>query len=435
LKALVWRLHDPCRDLAWTAGHHLRRRCRRRTGGAVARRVLHVTGSFDLGGTQTQIRHLCTAPHARYEHRPVEIFPELNYVFRQGVAVDPTRYGGRGPLGTRLGSMVANINRRSSQLVQIYMLSCEFRRERPAIVVGWGHELCATTFVAAALARVPHIVFCIRTVNPTHYEAMSPRARRVMRRAHRSMAPLVGRIVVNSTLLRDDHARWAGVDPASIAICPNGIALELGPGAEASEARSRARAACGIPGDAIVVTNVGRFSPEKGQATLVEANRLLLTRGCTRPLVWLLCGDGPTLADVQQAAASYGMTNMLFLGRTMEVRQVLAASDIFVMPSDFEGMPNAMMEAMAAGLPCVSTNVSGALDVARDGVEALYYAPGDARQLARHLLALVTDPPRARAMGAAAAARIKEFSVDRFVRRFEAVLDTLDEHPQDRQYP
>lgn len=394
-----------------------------------------MTGSFDLGGTQTQIRHLCTAANARCEHRAVEIFPELNYLFRQGIRIDPLRYRGRGPVGRCLGTVVADSDHRSSQLVQIYMLYCDFLRERPAVVVGWGHELCATTFVAAALARVPHIVFCIRTLNPTRYEVMTPRARAVMQRAHRSMAPLVSRIVVNSTLLRDDYARWAGVDPRRIAVCPNGIALESLAGEAALHARARVRAAYGIPEHATVVTNVGRFSPEKGQLSLVEAGHLLREWGTARPIVWLLVGDGPTLPAVRERAAALGLTNLVLPGRTLAIKEVLAASDIFVMPSDFEGMPNALMEAMAAGLPCVSTNVSGALDVAHDGIEALYYAPGDVPQLARHVQTLVDDASYARAMGVAAAARIREFTVDRFVERFEAILKDLPENSPNPRRP
>ena len=67
-----------------------------------------------------------------------------------------------------MGRAVVNRNRRGWQLVQVSKLVDDFEAERPQIVVGWGHEICVTTFVAAALARVPHIVFCIRTVSPDH---------------------------------------------------------------------------------------------------------------------------------------------------------------------------------------------------------------------------------------------------------------------------
>jgi glycosyltransferase involved in cell wall biosynthesis len=86
-------------------------------------------------------------------------------------------------------------------------------------------------------------------------------------------------------------------------------------------------------------------------------------------------------------------------------------------------MPNALMEAMAMELPAISTKVSGAMDVARDGVEALYYEAGDAETLAQHVRALAGEPARARALGAAAAARIREFSVPRLVQTFESILD------------
>jgi glycosyltransferase involved in cell wall biosynthesis len=424
--AAIWmaglRHHDAMLDAAWRWGHLLRRRRPRPVDDAHRRRVAHVTGSFDLGGTQTQIKFLCTAADAAFEHQAIEIFPEMNYLYRQGVQIDPARYVTGSVIGRTFGRMVTNINFRSSQIVQIYKLVRDFEAERPAVVVGWGHEMSVTAFIAAAIARVPRIVFCVRTVNPT-YGWVPQHWGTMLLRAHKNMLPSVSLVAVNSTLLRDDHAQWVGMDPSAIAVCANGIDIQRLSPAEAAAARARIRAELGIADDVAVITNVGRFSGEKGQHSLVYANRLLLARGVARQFVWILCGDGPTLAEVQGLAAGFGITNMHFLGRTTAVREILCASDIFVMPSDFEGMPNAMLEAMSAGLPCVSTQRSGALDVARDGIEAFYYEARDAVTLARHLLRLLEHPDQARRMGEAAARRVTEFPIDRFVRAFEGALD------------
>ncbi len=382
--------------------------------------VLHVTSSFDIGGTQTQIKHLCTAARVRYGHRAVEIFPEMNYLYRRGVTLDRSRYADSALFGDWLADLIANPNRRSSQLVQIYKIYCDIQAERPAIVVGWGHEMCVTTFLAAALAGTPAIVFCIRTVNPT-YGWSAPPLPELLLAAHRGMRRYVDATIVNSTLLQQDHAAWVGMPPQAIEVCPNGITPTCPPPPEAAAARASIRAAYGIADDTTVILNVGRFSMEKGQPSLIEANRRLRQQAALPPFVFLMCGDGATFDEVKASAA--GMDNMIFAGRTDRVADFLAAADIFVMPSDFEGMPNAMMEAMAAGLPCVSTTRSGALDVARPDLEALYYEPRDAVRLAQHLERWLRNPAEARAFGEAAARRITEFSVDRFVERFEHILD------------
>ena len=238
------------------------------------------------------------------------------------------------------------------------------------------------------------------------------------------MTPLVDRVVVNSTFLQQDHAAWVPMNAATIGVCANGVAFDALASDATAAARCRIRRMFSIPEDAVVIVNVGRFSPEKGQLSLVDANRRLLPRS-PRPIVWLLCGDGHTLADVQAAAAAQSMTNVVFTGRTTVVADILAASDVFVMPSDYEGMPNAMMEAMAAGLPCVSTARSGIRDVARDGIEALYVEPGDVATLVEHLVSLIADTDRRERMGLAAKSRIRQFDVTRFVRCFEEQLDGL----------
>jgi len=381
--------------------------------------VLHVAASFDLGGTQTQIKNLCTYPGAAFNHEAIEIFPEKNYLYRTHEAIHPEWYVAGTWWQQAAGRLVSEYRARSAQLVHIYKLYCDFRRERPAVVVGWGHEVAAVTFAAAAFARVPHIAFCIRTVNPQHYMLVAKAAERRLWRAHRAMTPMVARVIVNSTLLRHDHARWLGIPEDSIAVCANGIAVEAPSDAERRLGRSTVRSRYGIADDTVVVLNLGRFSDEKGQQLLVDANaRLLSVPGLPR-FAWLLFGDGPTLADVQRDAAARKMDNMIFGGRTDAVRDALSAADLFVMPSDFEGMPNAMMEAMAFGLPSVSTNMTGALDVARDGIEAIYCPPRDAAALAAQVERLLRDPGEARAMGEAAARRIKEFSVARSCESFD----------------
>lgn len=385
--------------------------------------MLHVTTSFDLGGTQTQLKHLCTTPTPRYDHRAVEIFPELNFLYRQHERVDPVRYVRGGLIGRTLGRMVVNRSQRASHLVQAYKLCRDFEAERPEVVVSWGHEVSAVTFAAAAIARVPHIVFCIRTVNPD-YGWTDPRFARLLRSAHLLMTPLVSKVVVNSTFLQRDHAQWLGMPENGIEVCANGIEPGRAFDAERNAARNEIRSRYRIDPQTTLLINVGRFSREKGQLTLIDAQRRMAASDLP-PFAWLFGGDGPTLAEMRAQVAEHGITNMFFAGRTTAVPDLLAAGDIFVMPSDFEGMPNAMMEAMAAGLPSISTDRSGARDVARDGVEAIYYAPADTAALARELSALIREPARARALGAAAAERITGFSVARFVDQFNDILDAL----------
>lgn len=405
---------------AWGHAHRLRRQRAPRPVAGSPLRAMHVTSSFDIGGTQRQIRNLCIGGAARFEHTTTEIFPEMNFLYRQGVALERDRYLAGGVMRRAIGRCVINMGTRSPQLIQAYKLYRDFTAYRPDVVVGWGHEMCASAFLAAAIARVPHIVFCIRTFNPA-YGWVDQEMGRLLGVAHRRMTPYVSAVITNSTPLRDDHSRWLGIGPEVIQVCPNGIEpLPLTP-AEIQERRRLVRQKLGVADDMFVVINVGRFSAEKGQMSIVAVNERVMPDYQGR-LLWLLCGDGVTLDAVRAAAAD--MTNIRFLGRTTTVYDHLCASDAFVMPSDFEGMPNAMMEAMACGLPCISTNRSGAVDVARHGQEALFYAVGDLDEMERHVRRLLDDRDEARAMGVRARARLSEFSTERCVIRFEEIVES-----------
>ncbi len=187
--------------------------------------------------------------------------------------------------------------------------------------------------------------------------------------------------------------------------------------------RREQRSALGITDDTCLIVNVGRFSPEKGQMLLLEAYAQLVASATTHRTALLMAGDGPTLGTAIRYVADHRLPAVYMPGRTNQVQALLAAADIFVMPSSFEGMPNAMMEAMAHGLPCVSGDRSGAVDIARPEREALYFPTGDATTLARQLARLIDAPALRAELGAAARQRIGDFSVGRMVARFNRILD------------
>jgi glycosyltransferase involved in cell wall biosynthesis len=165
--------------------------------------------------------------------------------------------------------------------------------------------------------------------------------------------------------------------------------------------------------------------PQKALDVLVRALAALLP---TVPdLRVVIAGEGPQRAALEALAAELGVErSLILLGHRSDVPDLLAAFDLAVSSSSFEGSPLALMEYMDAALPVVATRVGGVPDLIDDGVHGLLVEPGDAGALARAMGELLRDPGRAREMGARGRERRRsEFDLDGTVRRLEALYEEL----------
>ena len=179
-----------------------------------------------------------------------------------------------------------------------------------------------------------------------------------------------------------------------LALLPNPL-----PGAPKAGARGDQSRASGF-------ISVARLVPQKGLDVLIAA----LPRLSGSAAEWhvILVGDGPEREALQQQADDLGVSSRLrCLGFRSNPDQFLAEAAVFVLPSRFEGMPNALLEAMAAGLAVIVTDASpGPLEGVEPGVSGLVVPSDDPAALAKAMQALASDPERCRRMGAAAKARI-----------------------------
>ena len=234
--------------------------------------------------------------------------------------------------------------------------------------------------------------------------------------------PLIQRLdgfVVVSHRMREELIN-AGFDPAKIALIHNGVDTHH----FAPHRETVGTAATGHPGVATVVT-VARLSAEKGIPVLLEAWRLVEERLPEARL--LLVGDGPQRRDLQAQAGGLGLNGSArFVGEVSDVLPYLKASDVFVLPSRSEGMPNALLQAMAVSLPCIATNVGGIPELIEDGVNGWLVSAGDSRALAEKLLAVLRDAGERRRRGTMARQTVeRHFSMDRMVERYLAVYHEL----------
>jgi glycosyltransferase involved in cell wall biosynthesis len=121
----------------------------------------------------------------------------------------------------------------------------------------------------------------------------------------------------------------------------------------------------------------------------------------------ILAGVGPQRLQLELLAAELGIADAIeFAGLVGDLRALFAAADGFVLPSRYEGMSNALLEAMAAGMPCVATRVSGSEDIIVDNESGLLVPPEDAEALASALVAILTEQERASSLGREARARV-----------------------------
>jgi len=205
-------------------------------------------------------------------------------------------------------------------------------------------------------------------------------------------------------------------------LIPNGIPTdEYAPN---PDTRAQWRQAHGIEPRATVVTHIGRFAVQKNHALLVEAFAQVHSDA---PLYLLLVGAGELEDAVREQVAGLGLASRVrFLGVRADVADILRASDVFVLSSRWEGNPMSVMEAMAAGLPVVSTAVGGVPELVQEGVTGLLVPSEDAGALACALQALVDDPARRQVMGAAARQHaIAHFDIRHTVRMYEELYERL----------
>jgi len=255
----------------------------------------------------------------------------------------------------------------------------------------------------ASLARVP-----VRIGSQRGYDFDRSKAERVLQRAAYATAH---RIVSNSAAVAD-HLVASGVPRERFVVIPNGVARSTFPRRPVAAVRR--------------IAMVGTLRTVKGHDVLIDAAPALLARH--PDLHFDIIGGGPLLGALRERAETRNVAAAFtFYGHREDVAERLAESDLVVMPSRSEGLPNAILEAMAAGRPVVASAVGGIPEVVQDGVTGVLVPPADPAALARAIEALADDPRRADALGIAArAAAESTFSFDRMVQACEQLyLDEL----------
>lgn len=291
-------------------------------------------------------------------------------------------------------------------LPHAFRLARRLRRQRPdAFVIGTYKKLFLAA-LGARLARVP------RVVARMGLETDTPRSAK-----YRFALPRwVHAVAVNARRMRPAFADLPGFSPDRVVVIHNGVTAPVRrqpPGA--------VRAALGIAPDAPVVGAIARLAAQKRFDRLLRAVVQLPEVHC------ILAGDGEERPALEALSAELGIASRVhFLGNRDDTGDVLDALDLFVVSSDREGLSNSMLEALAAGVPVVSTPVSGAEDALEPLPDAA--APGEIAgfsddEIAAALRRLLADPARRREMAEEARRRARgRFSMDTMLARWEALL-------------
>ena len=203
----------------------------------------------------------------------------------------------------------------------------------------------------------------------------------------------------------------ARIRRGNIVTIANGVSVS-----EFDQAVPVLRAELGNP--ASIVGTVARMVPEKGIPEILDAARAVLQ--AFPSTIFVFAGDGPQRMEFEARARELGIAaSVRFLGHREDMRDVYQSFDIFLLPSHFEGMPMSVLEAMAAGVPVVTTPVGGLKDLVRDGRTGLSVPIGDAASLSRAIQRLLADVDFRRRLGRAGKKEIEaSYSVEHMAHQY-----------------
>lgn len=375
--------------------------------------ILFVIGGLTVGGTE---RHLSSIARA---------------LIRLGWRVRIYSLAGDGPMRAEIEAggvtvVVPPIDRGATADVLIlrvlrliyagFHLVYTMLQTRPQIVHFFLPEAYMIGAVAAALARVPTRVMSRRSLNI--YQRAYPATRWIEMKLHRRMDAVLGNSEAVVRQLREE-----GVREDRLGLIYNGIELSMSAPIDRTEVRS----SLGIGGSTLVYIIVANLIPYKGHIDLIEAFGLAAD-AIGQPWHLLIVGrdDGVGLA-IRAKARELGIEDKVsLLGSRPDVTSLFRASDVGLLCSHQEGFSNAILEAMAAGLPMIVTNVGGNAEAVLDGVTGLVVPQRDPQGLATSIVCLARDPQLRQRYGSAGLERVdSQFALETCVAKYGALYSGL----------
>lgn len=298
-------------------------------------------------------------------------------------------------------------------------LRSSIRRFRPQVVHTHSSKAGVLGRLAARLEQVPVVVHTVHGFGFTPLQSAVKRA--AFFRAEKLAARWTDHFVVVSRVNLDRGVELGLWKADRASVIRAGIDLDrFRAHGDGRDTRLR----LGLPDGVPLVTQIGNFKPQKAPLDFIQAAARIAE--VMPDVCFVMVGDGPLRGAAQARAAELGLADrIVFSGWWDDVPGLLAATTVSVLSSRHEGLPCAVVESLAAGVPVVATAVDGTPEVIRPGVNGELVAPADPMALAEAVLALLGDDERRRSMAAAAADGLDEFGRDHMVRKLEELYRWL----------
>src|SRR5262245_56331779 len=372
-------------------------------------RVLHLITSFGVGGTERQAVELLKRIDRRRFDLSLAALRLEGPLYQEVAAIFP-----RVPQFPLTSFYNPNAAKQMMRL-RDWMVS-----ERADIL--HAHDFYAGLLGAAAarLTRV-RVIACQRHMRLSDRRAHEWGTRLTHRLAHR--------VLVNSEAIRNHLLASGHIAPEKIVVIRNGLSAAAERAALDNDGRAKQRAALlrelNLDEGAKLIGLVARLQPVKGHRYFIEAASYI---AAVEPNAhFLLIGDGALRREIEEQAARLGVNDRVhLLGARNDAASIAAGFDVAALASLHEGLPNAVMEAMAAGAPVVATAVGGATELVIDGDTGFLAPPADAGALARRILDALRNPDRSARMAAQGRRRVlSQFGMRRMIESVERLYDEI----------
>lgn len=362
-------------------------------------RIVYLAHAFMVGGAEEMVLNLV-------RHLPPRFEPMVCCINQAGPIGEEIR-------ATGVPFSVLNLNPGVRRPFDVIEIRRYLRDLRPDIV----HTFLLTASLygrlAALLARVPIVIGTEVNI----YE----RKRASHALAERLLMAGTDRVIVSAASVRDFYARQVHADRSKIDVVYNAVDFAQ---TETTADRASIRNALGLPVDAAVAGVIARLTEQKGHRFLFDA--LARTPGLSEVHL-LVVGGGELESTLRHQVQTLGLEPRVhFVGPRRDLGNLLAAIDVFVMPSLWEGLPLSLVLAMGAARPSVATRVAGIPEIVEDGRTGMLVPPADVAALGSALATLVADASLRARMGRAASDAVRpRFNIERYVAAITGIYDSL----------